>query len=159
MALVIPDGRRTCFLDLAHGPCWNTFLHQELLPQLCSSLPCDASNLSVLGVGTGALGALMLARAGLSCALIDPCTTDVLSRDSMRWPREEEWLSLFDGQTPVWRPGQWRTMKGLVLGNAQSLASTTAQLTLAHWDTEPCVGSFSNKLARALAWLNKHTKE
>ena len=31
VALLMPEGRRSCFVDMAHGPQWNAFLRRELL--------------------------------------------------------------------------------------------------------------------------------
>lgn len=157
-ALVIPDGRRSCFLDMAHGPRWNAYLERELLPALCASMPCDSSRLSVLGLGAGALGALALARRGLPCVLIDPCTQDPLARNAMRWPCEAEWLSLFEGREAQWQPGPWDEGDGLLLGNPQALTAAAAQLGLRRWRAEPSEAKRSDLLARALEWLENEAK-
>ncbi len=48
IALVLPDGRYSCFLNMAHGPRWNDYLGQELPAQLCHTFALDRKKTGVL---------------------------------------------------------------------------------------------------------------
>lgn len=150
MALVIPDGRRSCFLNMSHGPAWNTWLKDELLPNLRTTFHCRAAG--VVGVDAGALGALALAREGLPCALISPCTSDAAAWHADRWPRHAEWLGVFEGQENAWQPGAWEHVPGLLLGDC---AQTSAQLGLEHWQRGEASDRLGTNLVQALEFLRQ----
>lgn len=75
LALILPDGRLSCFVDMAHGPSWGRALAEGLLPDIWMALSVQPARCGVLGVGTGAFGAACLAagyqQAIAACAAVD----------------------------------------------------------------------------------------
>lgn len=59
-ALLLPDGQNGCFLDMAHGPKWETYLLEGLLPFAERTFPL-LSNPGLFGTGTGGWAAARLA--------------------------------------------------------------------------------------------------
>ncbi len=133
VALVMPDGRRSCFLNMAHGPRWNDYLLQELAVQLCNTFPIESGNVGVIGAGTGALGALALAGQGIPCVLVEPEIRDIEGRDSRRWPREAEWRGVFEGRREYWKPSYWQDVYGVIAGGEVAVNRTEELLELFHW--------------------------
>lgn len=94
--LVLPDGRRSCFVDAAHGPKWNRYIAMELLRQVCSAFPAlnDRAALIALGHSASALKG-NAARSLFSVrAAIGP-VWDGEKRCERSWPREAEWSGVF----------------------------------------------------------------
>ncbi len=60
VALLLPDGQNGCFLNMAHGPKWETYLLRGLLPFAERTFPLRAKP-GLLGVGTGGWAAARLA--------------------------------------------------------------------------------------------------
>lgn len=60
VALLLPDGQNGCFLDMAHGPKWETYLMQGLLPFAERTFPLQKTP-KVFGLGTGGWAAARLA--------------------------------------------------------------------------------------------------
>ena len=60
VALLLPDGQNSCFLNMAHGPKWETYLLRGLLPFAERTFPLRAKP-GLLGVGTGGWAAARLA--------------------------------------------------------------------------------------------------
>lgn len=83
LALILPDGRFSCFMDMAHGPAWGRALAQGLLPTIQTTFAVRTGRYGVLGVGTGAFGAVHLAASDqqcmAACAAID-LPMDLLNR-------------------------------------------------------------------------------
>lgn len=138
VAVILPDGRRSCFLNMAHGPRWNDYLLQGLIGQACDTFPLEKGRVGVIGTGTGALGALMLARRGVSCALVEPEIRDVTDRDEMRWPREEEWRGVLEERREDWQASHWKKIQGTMTGNKIALDRTETILELFHWKKICC---------------------
>ncbi|HPJ02678.1 MAG TPA: alpha/beta hydrolase-fold protein [Candidatus Limiplasma sp.] len=62
IGLLIPDGQNSCFLDMAYGPHWESYLMNELLPYAQRTFPLQNTP-RVFGVGTGGWAAARLAAA------------------------------------------------------------------------------------------------
>jgi hypothetical protein len=62
VALLVPDGQNGCFLNMAHGPRWETYLLEGLIPFAERTFPL-AGLPTLLGVGTGGWAAARLAAA------------------------------------------------------------------------------------------------
>ena len=62
IGLLIPNGQNSCFLDMAHGPHWESYLMNELLPYAQRTFPLQ-ENPKVFGAGTGGWAAARLAAA------------------------------------------------------------------------------------------------
>lgn len=153
VALVIPNGRRSCFLNMAHGPRWLDDVSQDLPRRLQAAMPVDPDRMSVIGLGAGALAALQMARCGVPCGLIDPCTADPLAWNSSRWPRKEEWLGVFEDKAGDWQPGLWADTKGSMTGDSAAIRRTAQQLGLDHWRVIETGTALGDKLASCLACL------
>ena len=153
VALTMPDGRRSCFLNMAHGPRWNDYLSRDLLPLLCRTFPVNGDRVGVIGLGTGALGALQLARQGLPCVLIEPEVGDAVEYHSSRWPSETEWRGVFEGRGADWQPQLWKDVTGAMVGGEASLAHTAVQLGLHHWAKIDLAIDLEAQLNAALAHL------
>lgn len=153
VALVLPDGRRSCFLNMAHGPRWSDYLIRELAVQLCHTFPLKSESVGVLGVGAGALGALALARQGIPCALVEPELRDVVAFDSLRWPREMEWRSVMEGQEAKWQPPYWQQTEGTMVGSSAALNRAEELLGLSHWKKFCCEDDSKERWETALAEL------
>lgn len=158
VAVALPEGRLSCFLNMAHGPRWQAYIREELLPRITAAMPCDASRVYALGVGAGALGALALARDGLPCALVDPVVDDPFGYQASRWPAEEAWLAVFEGQEAQWQPGLWANIHGMMTGTASALHTAAAKLGLAHWQAEASAAPLADKLAAAFAYFTQCRK-
>ena len=52
VALLLPDGQNSCFVDMAQGPRWQTYLLEGLLPFAQRTFPLG-KRVYLLGVGTG----------------------------------------------------------------------------------------------------------
>jgi S-formylglutathione hydrolase FrmB len=61
-ALLLPDGQNSCFMNMAYGPKWQTYLMDGLLPFAERSFPL-AGKPSILGIGTGGWAAARLAKS------------------------------------------------------------------------------------------------
>lgn len=107
VGILLPDGRRSCFADMAHGPCWATALATDVLGRLQVSLRILLDRAGVIGIGTGALGAMQLAKraraARFVCATVNPALDTPFAWDEKRWPSQGEWLGVFDGQQAEFR--------------------------------------------------------
>lgn len=154
VALVIPDGRRSCFLNMAHGPRWNDYLMQDLSEQLRSTFPLKDS-MGVAGAGTGALGALALARRGVPCTLVEPKLRDAVTCDSSRWPREAEWRGVFDGLGRQLQQSCWQGIKGVIVGSSASLDCAEELMGLSHWKKICCEEKIERKWEAALVELTE----
>ena len=53
IGLLIPDGQNSCFLDMAYGPHWESYLMNELLPYAQRTFPLQNTP-RVFGVGPAA---------------------------------------------------------------------------------------------------------
>ena len=149
LALILPEGRRSCFLNMAHGPRWHDFLALELIPLIGETLTVDGGKTGVIGKRAGALGALALAKRGLPCALIRPETYDVDGWDCRRWPIEGEWKGVFEGQADQWRSGQWQGAKGLLLdGDAAE-----ERFGLSHWQRSAAAVDPAEALREAMRFI------
>ena len=60
MALLFPDGQNSCFMDMASGPAWETYLLNGLMPYAERTFPLCAKP-GLLGAGTGGWAAARLA--------------------------------------------------------------------------------------------------
>lgn len=60
VALLLPDGQNSCFLDMAHGPKWQTYLLEGLIPFAQRTFPLR-DRIYLLGMGTGGWAAARLA--------------------------------------------------------------------------------------------------
>jgi len=60
VALLLPDGQNSCFLDMVHGPHWETYLMEDLIPFAQRTFPLG-NRLYLLGMGTGGWAAARLA--------------------------------------------------------------------------------------------------
>jgi putative tributyrin esterase len=58
-ALLLPNGQNGCFMNMAHGPKWQTYLLDGLLPFAERSFPLVGKP-SLLGIGTGGWAAAHL---------------------------------------------------------------------------------------------------
>lgn len=72
-ALLLPDGQNGCFCNMAHGPQWETYLMEGLLPYAGRTFPLGLPP-RLFGVGTGGWAAARLAarypqRFGASAAV------------------------------------------------------------------------------------------
>lgn len=107
VGILLPDGRRSCFADMAHGPCWATALATDVLSRLQASLRILPERAGVIGIGTGALGAMQLARrakaARFVCAAVNPALDTPFAWDEKRWPNHGEWLGVFEGRQAEFR--------------------------------------------------------
>lgn len=105
-AILIPDGRRSCFVDMAHGPCWATALGNDVLSRLQAIFHIRTECAGVIGIGTGALGAIQIAkkteRTRFVCAMVDPAMETPFIWDDKLWPSRQEWLGVFDGKQEEW---------------------------------------------------------
>ncbi len=153
IALVLPDGRRSCFLNMAHGPRWNDYLAQELFVRLCRTFPLESKRTGVLGVGAGALGALELAKRGIPCALAEPRIEEALTCGSQCWQRQEEWRGVLEGREADWNPSCWRTVQGVMTGSKKALDDAHRALGLSHWRKLYCEESTGERCALALTEL------
>lgn len=106
IAILIPDGRRSCFVDMAHGPCWATALGNDVLSRLQTSFRIRTECAGVIGIGTGALGAMQIAkkteRTRFVCAMVDPAMEMPFICDEKLWPSRQEWLGVFEGKQEEW---------------------------------------------------------
>ena len=62
IGLLVPNGQNSCFLDMAYGPHWESYLMNELLPYAERTYPLQGIP-KVFGVGTGGWAAARLAAA------------------------------------------------------------------------------------------------
>ena len=60
-ALLLPNGQNSCFMNMAHGPAWETYLLQGLLPLAKRSFPLGGAP-KLFGLGTGGWAAARLAK-------------------------------------------------------------------------------------------------
>ncbi len=151
-ALVLPEGRRSCFLDMAHGPRWSAFLKDELLPVLHAQMGLDTSDPLAAGIGAGALGALRLAAdGGMRAALIDPVLEDAFGWNKARWPKQAEWLSVFEDRQEEWKPEALRAARGLLVGSAETLDGCMPRLS-GDWARATQDGDLESKLLTALSY-------
>ena len=60
VALLLPDGQNSCFADMAHGPRWQTYLLEGLIPFAQRTFPLG-NRMYLLGVGTGGWAAASIA--------------------------------------------------------------------------------------------------
>lgn len=86
LALILPDGRLSCFVDMTHGPAWGKALAEGLLSDVRLAFAIRSDRCGALGVGTGAFGAVHLS-AGYqqhvaACAAID--LVDLTDRHEQR---------------------------------------------------------------------------
>lgn len=153
IALVLPDGRRSCFLNMAHGPRWSDYLAQELLVRLCHTFPLERQKTGVVGVGAGALGALALARQGIPCALTEPRLGEALSCDGSCWLRAAEWSSVLEGCEAQWNPTHWEAVQGTLAGSKEALDDADRALGLSHWKKLYCKGDAGERWAVTLTEL------
>lgn len=153
IALVLPDGRRSCFLNMAHGPRWSDYLAQELFVRLCRTFPLDCKKTGVLGTGAGALGALALARQRIPCVLAEPRLGDTLARDGSCWLREAEWSSVLEGRRSDWDPSQWESVQGAMTGSREALDDAGRTLGLSHWKKLYCETGTEERWSMALTEL------
>ena len=66
IALLLPNGQNGCFCNMVHGPRWETYLMEGLLPYATRTFPlCMPPKL--LGVGTGGWAAARLAAQYPQC--------------------------------------------------------------------------------------------
>ena len=113
VGLVVPEGRRSCFLNMAHGPQWADWLGAELIPWLQQTV-CVGECVGVIGVGSGGLGALSLVQ--LHAVLIDPDLQASKKWDPQRWPHKKEWLGVFEG-----KPDADASSADIICGGADDL--------------------------------------
>ena len=134
LALVMPDGRRSCFQDMAHGPQWNTWLTSELPDCLGSTLCVNGVQVGAVGIGIGALGAFRFAaeRKTDACAAIDPSADTVLAWHADEWPHQREWEGVF-GSGDKWDREKMAQTHGLMLGQADKLAQCVRTLGVTPW--------------------------
>lgn len=59
IALLVPDGQNSCFLNMAHGPQWETYVMDFLLPYAQRTFPLQADCM-LLGLGSGGWAAARL---------------------------------------------------------------------------------------------------
>ena len=149
LALILPEGRRSCFLNMAHGPRWHDFLALELIPLMSVTFPVDREKTGVIGKGAGALGALALAKRGLPCTLIRPEVCDADGWDRQRWPHEGEWKGVFEGQADAWQSGQWQSAKGLLLDGG----AAAARFDLSHWQRGEAGSDPAEALREAMRFI------
>ena len=103
MAFLIPDGRRSCFLDMQEGPAWNRYLRDELWDDISSQFNVDGTVRRVIGIGTGALGAISLASEGrFDAVALEPDVGSVTAPLPERWPRQQEWIGVFGASGEKW---------------------------------------------------------
>ncbi len=62
MALLLPNGQNSCFMNMAHGPNWETYLLDGLMPFAERTFPLRGKP-RLLGVDTGGWAAARLAAA------------------------------------------------------------------------------------------------
>lgn len=153
VALVFPDGRRSCFLNMAHGPRWNDYLLRELFVQLSHTFPIESGSAGVIGAGTGALGALALARQRIPCVLVEPEIRDIECRDCLRWPQESEWKGVFEGREGDWKPSYWQDIYGVAVGSGAAVNRTEKLLELFHWEKIYCNNGSGERWTVALKEL------
>ena len=60
VALLLPDGQNSCFVDMAQGPNWQTYLLEGLIPFAQRTFPLG-DRVCLLGVGTGGWAAARMA--------------------------------------------------------------------------------------------------
>lgn len=65
-ALLLPNGQNSCFLNMAHGPKWQTYLMEGLLPFAERTFPLTGKP-SIIGIGTGGWAAARLAMLFSGC--------------------------------------------------------------------------------------------
>lgn len=127
LALVMPEGRRSCFLDMAYGPCWNMWLREELPAVLGTQLCLDTARAGFVGVGTGALGVMQLAaedrQARFACVAIDPDVLSPFGRTQNLWPNEHEWTGVFFDKQEMWRPERFAGTRGALMGSTAARAA------------------------------------
>lgn len=152
LALVLPEGRRSCFLDMREGPCWNAYLREDLIPALRRQLCLSDAPPAVIGLDSGALGALQLAsNAGLFCAAIDPDSKSPFVRQPSRWPLETEWAGVFEGGEADWRKENFADVRGVVVGEPQLAKDFRNAFGLESWEERPAPGAdLEQKLRLAL---------
>jgi len=153
IALVLPDGRRSCFLNMAHGPRWNDYLAQELFVRLCRTFPLESKRTGVLGVGAGALGALELAKRGIPCALAEPGISDALTCGSRYWPNKAQWCGALKGREADWQPSRWQAVQGVMAGSKKALDDAERTLGLSHWKKLYCEADAGKSWEAALTQL------
>ena len=138
LALVLPEGRRSCFLDMREGPCWNTYLREDLIPALRQQLCLSDAPPAVIGLDSGALGALQLAaKAGLFCAAIDPDPVSPFVCQPSRWPLETEWAGVFEGGEADWTKERFAGVRGVVIGEPQLAKDFRNAFGLESWEECP----------------------
>ncbi len=59
VALLLPDGQNSCFLNMAHGPQWESYVMEYLLPYVQRTFPLQSST-ALLGLGYGGWAAARL---------------------------------------------------------------------------------------------------
>lgn len=153
IALVLPEGRYSCFLNMAHGPCWNDYLGQELPAQLCHTFALDREKTGVLGAGAGALGALELAKKGIPCALAEPGISDALTCGSRYWPNKAQWCGALKGREADWQPSRWQAVQGVMAGSKKALDDAERTLGLSHWKKLYCEADAGKSWEAALTQL------
>lgn len=142
IALLMPEGRRSCFLNMPMGPCWSRFLKDDLIPGVQGQLCLSDAPVSLIGLGSGALGTLQLAAdTGFFCAAIEPDYTSPFSWQKDLWPKEREWAAVFEGQTQQWAKERFAALHGIIAGEAEAVNGFASAFGLEGWNTLPVPGA------------------
>lgn len=151
-ALLIPEGRRSCFLNMAMGPAWGDYLQKDLLPAVKKQVCLSAAPPVVIGKGSGALGALQFATAmECFCALLDPDTVSPFIWDSAVWPKGKEWAGVFAGLQEHWKPACFARVQGTLIGEDEAIDRAVSVFGLGSWSRHPAAGlTLEEKLLLAL---------
>ena len=158
VALIIPEGRRSCFLNMTHGPKWNDLLRCELISRLRDELPLAAGALSVIGYGAGCLGALQLARdPSIRCALINPIYIGLLKRNGDIWPVEAEWKGVFEDTQEQWEKKLFKETRGLLSGCAEQIRAVRETFDLNGWTD--CLSDQEDRQQQTLQILHHWANE
>lgn len=162
VALLIPDGRRSCFLDMAHGPAWATFFAGEQVRRMQHDFRLRIDRMGVAGIGAGALGALQICRltgaTQFVCAAVDPAFEMVDRCDEAQWPRAQEWMGVFDNCADRWTPECFRGTEGCLIGAEDRVSGCAARFGLCGWEQQALAGTREEQWRRAVAWCAKRLK-
>lgn len=134
-AFVIPEGRRSCFQNMAEGPQWEDYLVRELLPAAAERNGLKTDACPVIGIGAGALGAFRLAADhGFYCAALEPVCEPAFAYGCPEWAGgEKEWAGVFKGREKEWDRALFAAARGVLVGSGQRIASAAKRLGLNGW--------------------------
>lgn len=99
LALILPDGRNSCFADMEQGPSWGKALAEGLMPLVRNTFPMKDGEAGILGVGTGGWAAARLSaqrpRLFTACATVDmtPYLAEQYACGELTGPGE--WAAIF----------------------------------------------------------------